>query len=429
MTKVHSIELIEKARPRLPFWKAFGPGLITGASDDDPSGIATYSQAGAQFGYSMLWTMVFTYPLMSAIQAISARIGRVTGHGIAENLRRHYNKPLMFTLVALLLVANVINIGADIGAMGEAAQLLFGGYANFYAIGLALLSVGLLITVPYKRYVNILKWMTLALFSYVIVIFLVDVEWQRVIYDTFIPKITFDQNYALTLVGVFGTTISPYMFFWQSSQEVEEVKRSSKRHPLKKAPDQAGIALYRIKLDTLIGMGFSNVVAYFIILAASATLHAHGATNIETAAQAAEALRPIAGEKTFLLFALGIIGTGMLALPVLAGSAAFAIGEAFKFRVGLEKKPHEAKRFYSVIAISTLLGVLMGFFHIDPIRALYWAAVINGLIAVPLMVMIMHMASNKAVMGPFTVKLPMRTAGWAATILMLVAIVSLAFAK
>jgi len=427
MTKVYALEFIEKKKPRLPFWKALGPGLITGASDDDPSGIATYSQAGAQYGNAMLWTMLFTYPLMTSIQSISARIGRVTGCGIAENLRRHYSKPLTLLLVGLLLIANIINIGADIGAMGEAATLLLGGHAHFYAMVCALLSIGLLIVIPYKQYVRILKWLTLALFSYVAVVLTVHIEWREALISTLAPTIHFNEGYLLTLVGVLGTTISPYLFFWQSSQEVEEVKRSSKREPLHKAPEQAGIALYRIKLDTMIGMGFSNLIAYFIILATSATLHSKGVTSIETAAQAAEALRPIAGEKTFFLFALGIIGTGLLAIPVLAGSAAFAIGEAFKFRVGLGHKPKDAKRFYSIIAIAGLLGVAMNFVAINPIKALYFSAVLNGVIAVPLMVMIMHMAANPTVMGAFTIQRRTKSLGWTATTVMLLAVLGLLF--
>jgi len=307
---------------------ALGPGLVTGAADDDPSGIATYSQVGAQFGYGLTWVMLFSYPLMAVTQAISAEIGAVTGNGIGQNLRRHYPRWLLRGVVALLLVANIANLGADLGAMGSALELLIGGPVLLYTALFAALCVGLEIWLSYARYAAILKWLTLSLFAYVAVVFAVHVPWREALYATFVPSIVLDSDHAMALVAVLGTTISPYLFFWQASQEVEEQLRRTHK-PLYVAPAEAGPELERIRIDTWVGMGYSNLISVFVIIATAATLHAGGITEIQSTSQAAEALRPIAGVFTFALFALGIIGTGLLAVPVLAGSAAYAVCEAF----------------------------------------------------------------------------------------------------
>jgi Mn2+/Fe2+ NRAMP family transporter len=404
---------------------ALGPGLITGASDDDPSGIATYSQAGAQFGYSILWTALFTYPLMVSIQAVSARIGRVTGNGLADNIRRHYPKPLLHFVIWLVVIANIINLAADIGAMGEAMKLIIGGPALVYAVMFTAISLWLQIQIPYDRYVHILKWLTIVLFTYVAVVFFVHVPWKDAFLGTVLPSISWNGAYLTTLVAVLGTTISPYLFFWQSSQESQDVKSAPDKHPLRRSPQEAPEALYRIKLDTILGMAFSNLVSFFIILAAAVTLNAKGITNIRTAAEAAGALRPIAGELTFLLFSLGIIGTGMLALPVLAGATAYAVSETFRWQMGLDKKAGQAKKFYGVLAASTILGMLINFTPINPIKALFWSAVLNGVVAVPLMITIMLMSGNKKVMGRFTLTTRLKIGGWLATAAMTAAAVGL----
>ena len=407
------------------FLQMLGPGLITGASDDDPSGIETYSQVGAQFGYTMLWTMLFSYPLMGGIQEISARIGRVTGRGIAGNMRRYYPRGLSYIIAGLLVIANVVNLGADLSAMGAALKLLIGGPAHLYAVLFAFASVLLQIFVPYQKYVNFLKWLTLVLFAYVATVFVVHVPWVQALRSTFIPTIEVKAEYFAALIAVLGTTISPYLFFWQASEEVEEIERVPEEKPLKEAPRQAPKQLWRIKADTYIGMGISNLIAFFIILTAAVTLHAHGKTNIQSAAQAAEALRPLAGNLAFALFALGIVGTGLLAVPVLAGSAAYAVSGVFGWPASLEHKALEAKRFYGVLAAATLIGMGLNFTPIDPISALFWAAVINGVLAGPVMVVIMLMATNSAVMGQFTISRRLRITGWLATTVMLLAAVGL----
>ncbi len=398
----------------------FGPGIVTGASDDDPSGIATYSQVGAQFGFSMLWTMILTYPLMAAIQEISAWIGRVTGVGIAGNIRRHYAPIVLYPLVGLLLLANVINLGADIGAMGSALQLLVGGSALFYSVEFGIISVIAAIFVPYGRYAQLLKWSTLVLFVYVATALVVHVPWKPVLMGTFIPSISFSNSYLTALTAVFGTTISPYLFFWQASQEVQEQKAAIGEMPLKRAPEQAAAQLNPMRADTYLGMAFSNVIAFFIILDTAAVLHTHGITDIQTGAQAAEALRPLAGELTFLLFSLGIVGTGLLAIPVLAGSAAYAMAEALNWPIGLDRKLHRAKGFYGILGGATLLGVAMNFGSINPIKALFWSAVINGVAAVPIMVIMMMMTSNPKVTGAVKLPKPQKIVGWIATGIMLV---------
>ncbi len=403
-------------------WTWLGPGMVTGAADDDPSGIATYSQAGAQLGPSILWTMPLTWPFMSAIQLVSSQIGRVTGRGLAANMRKFYGRRVALPLVLLLLVANIFNLGADISAMGAAAHLLFGGPVRVFAVGFTLVSVVSQVFIPYHRYANVLKWLTFVLFAYVGVMFFVQVPIGAVLVGTFIPLLGFDKTTITTFVAVLGTTISPYLFFWQSSQEVEEVRSHRYEHALLRHPEEAPRALTWLRRDTLVGMAFSNVVAYFIILATAVTLHANGITQIDTADQAAQALRPLAGNWCALLFAIGILGTGLLAVPVLAGSAAFAVGEALQFRTGLEHKPSRAKAFYGVLVFATLLGILLLYLKLNPIRALYWSAVINGVISAPIMIVVMLMASRPRIMGEFTIARIWRWLGWAATGLMALAV-------
>jgi len=400
---------------------ALGPGLITGASDDDPSGIATYSQAGAQFGYSMSWLMLFTWPLMAAIQEISARIGRVTGRGIAGNIRLHYSQSLLRAIVFLLLVANIINLGADLGAMGEALRLLTGGPARLYVVAFAVGCALLEVFSRYERYVSILKWTTLSLFAYVATALVADVPWTRVAYDTFVPSFSWQKDYIVAIVAVLGTTITPYCFFWQSSQEAEDKRVDPRAHPLIEAPEQARWEITRIRFDTYVGMGFSNLISLFIIITTAATLNAHGITDIQTSAQAAEALRPIAGMFTFAIFAAGIIGVGLLAVPVLAGSAAYALGEALGWTTGLGRLPADAKAFYGAIGVATLIGIGINFVHVDPIKALFWASVLNGIVAVPLMGVIMVMAMDKRVMGAFTLPRSLWAMGWLCTGVMAIA--------
>jgi NRAMP (natural resistance-associated macrophage protein)-like metal ion transporter len=416
-------EVKQPEKPKL--LKILGPGLITGASDDDPSGIATYSQAGAQFGYNLGWVLLFSWPLMCAIQEISARIGRVTGRGIAGVLRHNYPKAVVYILVTLLVVANTINLGADLGAMGAALKLLIGGPQLLYVAGFGVVSVLLEIFVRYSRYVSVLKWLTLSLFAYVAVALVAHVPWAEVGRHLIVPDITFKADYLTVVVAILGTTISPYLFFWQAEEEVEEVRERRDARPLKRSPGQAKSEFRRIRIDTYLGMALSNMVALFIVITTAATLHASGHTDIQTSAQAAEALKPVAGPIAFLVFALGIIGTGMLALPVLAGSSAFALGEAFGWTVGLARTLKRAPVFYASIAIATLIGVGLNYVDIDPIKALFWSAVVNGVVAVPVMVMMMLMASKKSVMGRFTLPILLKLVGWAATAVMAAAAVGM----
>jgi len=406
-------------------WARLGPGLITGAADDDPSGIATYSQVGAGFGYGILWTAFFTLPLMVGIQTVSARIGRVTGHGLAANIRRHYPPWLLYGIVVLLLVANTINIAADIGAMGAALTLLVGGSAHWYAIAFGTISVVLQVFVPFPRYAPILKALTLALLAYVATVFVVKVPWGEVFYQTLLPSLSLKADYVVAVVAVFGTTISPYLFFWQASQEVEDQRAAAGEEPLIAAPEQARAQLQRIKIDTYIGMGFSNIVAFFIMLTAAVTLHLHGITDIQTSAQAAQALRPLAGDFAFALFSAGIVGTGLLAVPILAGSAAYAVAEAFKWRIGLGLRLLQARGFYTIVIIATILGVALNFTPIDPIKALFWSAVINGVIAVPIMAVMMLMAVRADIMGPFVITRRLTVLGWLATAIMAIVVLAM----
>ena len=397
-------------RKHLPsFLRHVGPGVITGAADDDPSGIATYTQAGAQFGTGLLWTVFLSLPFMIAIQLVSARIGRVTGKGVAANLREHTPRAFLMTMVLLLVVANTINIAADIAAMGEALQLVVGGGAHFHAVAFGVLTVVLQVFVPYRKLAPILKWLTLFLFAYVIAVLLVDVPWLQVLHDLVIPKLQWTPAYWMMIVALLGTTISPYLFFWQASQEVEELRLKGKGRGTDSAVKRD---LKRVKRDTFIGMFFSNAVAFFIMLLGGVVLYGAGIHDVTSAAQAAQALRPLAGDFAFLLFAGGIIATGMLAVPVLASSAAYAVAEAFDWTEGLERQWFEAKRFYAIIALATVVGTTLDFTPIDPMKALYWSAVINGVVAVPIMVGLMLLAGKKEVMGSFTSGVKTRWFGW-----------------
>ncbi|HZP93765.1 MAG TPA: Nramp family divalent metal transporter [Burkholderiales bacterium] len=408
-----------------PTLKQLGPGLITGAADDDPSGIATYSQAGAQFGLGMLWTVVFTFPLMVGIQMVSARIGRVTGEGLAANIRRLYPRPLLLFIVGLLLTANTINIAADLAAMGEALQLVTGGGEHGHALVFGMACLLLQVFMPYERYVRVLKWLTLTLLAYVVVVFTVHVPWVKVIRHSVLPGVSLDADSFAVIVAVFGTTISPYLFFWQASQECEEMRADPNGAALRESREDARRHLERIKTDTYIGMGFSNLIAFFIILSAALTLNVAGVTEIRTASDAAQALRPIAGDFAFLMFSLGIIGTGMLAVPVLAGSAAYAAAEAFGWRQGLDRKWFEAKEFYGIIALATIGGAALDFTPVDPFKALLWSAMLNGVIAVPIMVVMMLMVARRDVMGPFVVTRRLKILGWVSTAVMAAAVAAM----
>ena len=400
------------------FWRRLGPGLITGAADDDPSGIATYSQAGAQFGFNMSWAMVLVFPLMTAIQEISARIGRTTSYGLAGNLRLFYPISILRMMVILLLVANVVNLAADLGAMGSALQLVIGGPARLWAALFGVFCILLQLFTNYQSYIAILKWLTLSLFAYVGVVLIIDMPWGEVLHSMFFPQIQFNAAYLAVIVAVFGTTISPYLFFWQSTQEAEDVIANPLAQPLLVAPEQAADELKRIRFDTYVGMGFSNLIGLFIMLTAAATLHTHGITDIQTSSQAAEALRPLAGPLAFAVFALGIIGTGLLAVPVLAASSAYAVGEAFNWHIGLGRRPREARAFYATLISATVIGVIMNFYNLDPIRALFISAVLNGVIAVPMMFVMMHMASSPRLMGDHTIPPYLKFMGWTATFVM-----------
>jgi NRAMP (natural resistance-associated macrophage protein)-like metal ion transporter len=399
------------------FFAKLGPGLITGAADDDPSGIGTYSQAGAQFGFGLSWSLLFCLPFMTIIQDVAAQIGSVTGRGIAANLRRHYPRPLLWSAVSLLLVANVINLGADLSAMGAVMQMLLGGDIAPYTIGFGLLCVVLEIFLNYRQYAAVLKFTTLSLFAYVAVVFAVHLQWGDALRGVLVPHVEWAPAFATGFVAILGTTISPYLFFWQAAQEIEEERRHHTK-PLYVAPRSAGPEMKRIRQDTLIGMCFSNMVAIFIVWAAAATLHENGITTIDSASQAAQALEPVAGRFAFLLFALGIVGTGMLAVPVLAGSVAYAVAEMLGRPASLDSKPLKARAFYGTIAATTLAGALLQSVGMNPIQALYWSAVVNGALAAPLMALMMLIVSNKHAMGRLTLGLGGSVLGWAATALM-----------
>ncbi|MBR0752969.1 divalent metal cation transporter [Bradyrhizobium jicamae] len=427
----HGKHAQEPQRPREPFslrnvLKSLGPGLITGASDDDPSGIGTYSQAGAQLGYGIGWTMLLTFPLMSAIQEISARVGRVTGHGIAGNVCRNYPAWVLSGVVTLLFIANTINIAADLAAMADAAKLLVGGHTILYVLLFGVTSVVAQIFMNYKRYVAVLKWLTLSLFAYVAALAFAKVSWNEALAGVLVPRLTWSADYFTTIVAILGTTISPYLFFWQASQEAEEQRVDVTKRPLIEKHYGARREFSRIRADTIVGMAFSNLIALAIIITAAATLHAAGKTDIQTSAQAAEALRPIAGPFAEVIFALGIVGTGLLAIPVLAGATAYAVGEGRRWPVGLARKPKEAAAFYAVLALSGGIGIALNFTPINPISALYWSAVVNGVLAVPVMVLLMLMARHRGVMGRFVVGGMLYWLGWLSTVAMALSVVAMA---
>lgn len=413
------------AKPFRIFWDRLkehplsrvGPGLITGVADDDPSGIATYSQAGAQFGLNMLWTMPLAFPLMSAMQSMCARIGRGTGKGLAANIRTAFSPIVLLGVVTLLLIANILNIAADVAAMGEVAELITGFDRHIMTAIFVVSTLLLQVLIPYHRYVFFLKWLTLSLLAYAAVLFTVQVPWSEVALRTIWPHLSLNAEAAAVVVGVFGTTISPYLFFWQASEEIEDMQ-ASRAAPLVNDAREADRELRRIRWDTWSGMLYSDITAYFIILATAVTLHAAGITNIETAAQAASALRPLAGDYAFVLFALGILGVGLIGVPVLAGSAAYALSEAMDWKWGLERKATDARGFYSVIAISVLAGLLIQYSPISPMKALFWSAVINGIVAVPLMIVIIVLVSRISVMGRFTAERSVIVLGWIATAIM-----------
>jgi NRAMP (natural resistance-associated macrophage protein)-like metal ion transporter len=402
---------------RRGFLSLLGPGLVTGAADDDPSGIGTHSQIGAQFGYGLSWTFTLSFPLLAVIQLVSAEIGRVTGAGIARNLRRHYPKPILWSAVLLLLVANVINLGADLSAMGDSMKMLFGGSAARYTVAFGFLCVALEVFLDYRTYSSVLKWTALSLFAYIAVAAVAHIPWGHATRSLFVPEIQWTAAYATGFVAILGTTISPYLFFWQAAQEVEEEHRHHAK-PLCVTPGKAEAELRKIRNDTLIGMAFSTIISIAIVFATAATLNAHGITDVETSAQAAEALRPVAGNLAYALFAVGIIGTGMLAVPVLAGSAAYALTEMFGIASSLDAKPRKARFFYAVIAATTFAGASLEAIGINPVKALFWSAVVNGILAVPLMAVMMLIVRNQRAMGELTLSPRLTAIGWAATLIM-----------
>jgi NRAMP (natural resistance-associated macrophage protein)-like metal ion transporter len=405
--------------------RLLGPGLVAGAADDDPSGIATYSQAGAQFGYGMLWTVVLTYPFMVAIQVVGARIGRTTGAGIIANVQTVFPRWVVVWLVFLLLTANTINIAADLAAMGAALKLVVGGHAALYALALGVACAGFEVLIPYRRYAPLLKGLTMVLFVYVATVLSVHVPWGDALLGALLPRPTLDPDYIVMVVAIFGTTISPYVFFWQASEEVENLHLARHGRPLRDSARGARPTLRRIGIDTAVGMGFSIAIAACIMVTTAATLNAGGVTTITTSAEAAEALRPLAGDFAFYLFAAGIVGTGLLAVPVLAGSAAYAVAEAFSWRSSLEDAPRDARGFYAIVAGSTLIGAIIALSPLDPIRMLFWAAVINGIVAVPVMAVMMTLVASAKVMGPVRAGLPLRLLGWAATGVMALVVLAL----
>jgi len=404
-----------------------GPGWITGAADDDPSGIATYSQGGAQFGLGLTWTLVLTFPLMAAIQLVSAHIGRVTGRGLAYNMAKIMPRWLVISLVTLLFIANTINVGADMSAMGAAAELVFGWGQHTFTIVFAAVSLLLQMFISYQKYARFLMVLTLSLFSYVALVFSLHVDWPAVGLSVIGASAVVSKDAAITVVAIFGTTISPYLFFWQSAQEVEEVEHHANEKPLLEDPDEAPGAFAHMRVDTIVGMALSNLVALAIMISTAATLHAAGKTDIATAADAAQALQPLAGNFAFLLFSLGIIGTGLLAIPVLAGSAAYAVGDTRGWKMSLDDKPWEAVGFYSVIGLAVVLGLAIDYSGFDPMKALFWSAVVNGVIAVPLMVAMMVVVGSRKLMGQFTAKIGLAGLGWLSTAVMAGATVAMAW--
>ncbi len=403
------------------YWQKLGPGLTTGAADDDPSGIATYSQAGAQFGPKLLWLSLFTYPFMAVVQEMCARIGMVTGRGLAGNIKLHYSRKVLYACAALLFGANAFNIGADLGAMAKATQLLFPHLSfTLLVIGFTVFSLLLQIYTSYKTYAHILKWLALILLSYIVTAFVVDLNWSSIAINTLVPHINFSKNEMLMIAAILGTTISPYLFFWQTSQEVEE-KILKGETTIMSRKTVTNDEIKDMRTDVWTGMFVSNIVMFFIIAVCSATLFTSGITNISTAADAAAALRPLAGDYAYWLFALGIIGTGLLAVPVLAGSASYAVAESFNWKQGLYRKPKEAYAFYSIIVVSMLFGLLLNFIHLDPIKALIYSAVVNCLIAPVVLVLIVSISSNKKIMGEHVSSPLVTFIGWIVTLIMAIA--------
>ncbi|MDB5169838.1 MAG: natural resistance-associated macrophage protein [Candidatus Saccharibacteria bacterium] len=401
------------------YWHMLGPGLTTGASDDDPSGIATYSQAGAKYGFQLLWLAPLTFPLMATVQEMCARIGMVTGRGLAGNIRVHFNKRLLYLCTTLLFAANALNIGADLGAMAKAVQLL-NPQINFglLVVGFALASMFMQIFTPYVRYARYLKWLALILLSYVFSTLMAHLDWSNVLHHAVIPSIHFDKDQLFMICAILGTTISPYLFFWQTSQEVEEQILQGKTTLAERQTATAAADIKSMRIDVWSGMFLSNLVMFFIIAACGALLFTHGITNIQTTAQAAQALRPFAGDATYFLFSIGLIGTGLLAIPVLAGSSSYAISESFRWKEGLYRNLRQAYAFYGVIIISMLVGLGLNFVGIDPIKALIYAAVANGLVAPVILFFIVTMSSNKKIMGRWTNKRSTTIIGWIVTLLM-----------
>ena len=409
------------AKPRgrvRTFFAQLGPGLITGAADDDPSGISTYSVAGASFGYLTLWTALFSFPLMAAVQLMCARLGLVTGRGLASVVRTYYSRKILWCACTLLMIANVFNIGADLGGMAEATEMMTGIKSYYWTPLYTLLIISLLFFSSYRHIARIFKWLTLVLFAYIAAAFIARPDWSLVMKATFLPRFEWSNSYMATFVGILGTTISPYLFFWQAAEEVEDERAQAKTVPM---GDELRIA----HTDVVTGMFFSNLVMYFIILTAAATLHVHGQTNIETAQDAAEALRPLAGNAAYLLFTFGLIGTGMLAVPVLAGSAAYAIAEAKDWRGSLEDRPSLSRKFYGVIAISMILGLVLDFVGFNAVKMLFYSAVLNGILAPPLIVLVVLLTSNPAVMGARVSSRPLRYLGWAAAVVMTLATIGM----
>jgi NRAMP (natural resistance-associated macrophage protein)-like metal ion transporter len=423
MTKKKKKSKLDSVTPRgvRHFFADLGPGLITGAADDDPSGISTYSVTGASFGYAPLWTALFSFPLMAAVQMMCARLGMVTGRGLASNLRRNYPRGIVWAACALLIVANVVNIGADLGGMAEATGMMTGISQYIWTPIFAAVIISLLFWTSYSSIAKVFKWLTLILFAYIIAAFLAHPDWGAVLRSTFVPHVQWSSNYLAAFVGILGTTISPYLFFWQEVEEEREMGRGTVREREGATNDD----LRKSRTDVLTGMFFSNLVMYFIILTTAATLHAQGKTSIDTAQQAAEALKPLAGNFAYLLFTLGLIGTGMLGVPVLAGSAAYAISEARVWRGTLEDKPRMAKKFYAVVAVSMLVGLLLNYVGIHAVRMLFLAAVLNGVLAPPLIVLVVLLTSNKKVMGKRVNPPVLKWLGWATAVIMAAAAIGM----
>ncbi|HEY3295350.1 MAG TPA: Nramp family divalent metal transporter [bacterium] len=406
------VEPKSKAPERVQgFFAGLGPGIITGAADDDPSGISTYSVTGAAFGYLPLWTALFSFPLMTAVQLMCARLGMVTGRGLAGVVRRNYSRSVLWGACALLIVANVFNIGADLGGMAEASEMMTGIKSYFWTPVFTLLIISLLFFSSYRQIARIFKWLTLVLFAYIVTAFLAKPDWSAVWRATLVPRVEWSSAFLATFVGILGTTISPYLFFWQASQEVED-ERAQGRTTVEQRKGATDRELRGARTDVLIGMFFSNLVMYFIILTTAATLHAHGKIHIESAREAAEALRPLAGKGAYLLFTLGLIGTGMLAVPVLAGSAAYAVAEARRWRGTLEDRPGISRKFYAVVAISMVLGLALDFVGFNAVKMLFYSAVLNGVLAPPLIVLVVLLTSKAEVMGTRVSSRPLRYLGW-----------------